>query len=784
MSPPVAKIWSKLRGMSWDEVRTRVGQETGKRVEFTLARFGLLGGPAIHRRQDATPGNFFFSADEIPGRVALLQEHLPEQCAAIISEADEIMLHRFRLLGYRDLNYGVEIDWHLDAVHGKRAPLKPWYKIRFLDFERVGDHKIIWELNRHQHVVTLAKAAALTGKAEYVTEIQHQFYSWQKANPYPFGINWGSSLEVAFRSLSWLWVRNLMARPSLGEPSLSKAKSESTSSFDGDLLRGLARHGRYIERYLSIYFSPNTHLIGEAVALFFVGTLCREIPHAARWQQKGLAILVEEAKRQVRSDGVYFEQSLYYHVYALDFFLHARALASRNAIEVPPEFDAILKKMLEVLRVLCRNGTPEGFGDDDGGRVFNPRRNRAEHMSDPLALGACLYREESTQQSAEVTEEAIWLFGAAALSAQAKGSHRELSSCSFEHGGLYILASEDEHRGQMLVDAGPHGTGHGGHGHADGLSVRLSLDGQRWLIDPGAYVYISNNDERNQFRGTAAHNTLRVDKLDQAVPDTPFSWRDLPNVRTERWEAGHGFTLFEGCHDGYTRLAEPVLHRRTIFYLHGDYWLIRDVADGRGDHELELFWHFAPEVNVAVARDTVVAKGHGRELALLSAGSAEWQHSVEQGWVSPAYGEKIPAPLAVFRARLRLPTEHATLLLPVKAQLGRLRVDDSAQTSGAYIYERDAVTDQIVFGNGRESWSAGTIRSDAAFFFCRRDAREIVQLAFCDCTFVEIDGSWIFASAKRVTRMEWSAVAGASACDAESLKHLNSELLRSKTPVL
>ena len=108
-------------------------------------------------------------------------------------------------------------------------------------------------------------------------------------------------------------------------------------ALDRDIVRGLALNGRYIERYLSTYFSPNTHLIGEAVGLFFIGTLCPEIPAAARWQRKGLDIVLAEAERQVRPDGVYFEQSLYYHVYALDFFLHTRALAACNGIAVPAE---------------------------------------------------------------------------------------------------------------------------------------------------------------------------------------------------------------------------------------------------------------------------------------------------------------------------------------------------------------------------------------------------------------------------------------------------------------
>ena len=158
--------------------------------------------------------------------------------------------------------------------------------------------------------------------------------------------------------------------------------------FQNDLLHALALNGRHIERYLSTYFSPNTHLLGEAVVLFCIGTLCPQISSAEDWKKNGWEIVQEETLRQVRPDGVYFEQSLYYHVYALDFFLYARLLASRNGVEIPSGFDLVLRKMLAVIQALAQAGPPDGFGDDDGGRVFNSIRNRAEHMTDPLAIGA------------------------------------------------------------------------------------------------------------------------------------------------------------------------------------------------------------------------------------------------------------------------------------------------------------------------------------------------------------------------------------------------------------
>ena len=52
-------------------------------------------------------------------------------------------------------------------------------------------------------------------------------------------------------------------------------------------LTALNRHGRYLELNLSVYFSPNTHLLGEAVALHALGVLFPSFPRAARWAETG-----------------------------------------------------------------------------------------------------------------------------------------------------------------------------------------------------------------------------------------------------------------------------------------------------------------------------------------------------------------------------------------------------------------------------------------------------------------------------------------------------------------
>jgi len=759
-------IWARLSNMSWDELQTRIRQEVSKRLDVALCEIGLQPGRNGLNLSSGSSAHFFFSPDQIPQRAALLRKYLPDDAAGIVAAANEICRHRFRLLGYRDLDYGAEIDWHLDAVHGLRSPLIPWFKINFLDFAQVGDHKVTWELSRHQHLVTLAKAWVLTGEEKYAHEIFAQWYSWQSANPYPLGANWASSLEVAFRSLSWIWVHHLIAQSPVMPPGFQK-----------DLLGALALNGRHIERYLSTYFSPNTHLLGEAVALFFIGTLYPQISSAENWKKRGWRVIQQEAVRQVRPDGVYFEQSLYYHVYALDFFLHARLLAALNGVEISPEFDLVLRKMLEVIRSLAQAGPPDGFGDDDGGRLFNSARNRAEHMTDPLAIGASLFHDEGSAARAALTEEAIWLFGDKAISSVAEplDSRLSITSQSFRNGGLYIAGSSDPVPQQMVIDAGPQGTGRSGHGHADALSLKLSLSGRRWLIDPGACCYIGPGNERNTFRGTRAHNTLAVDGLDQAEPDGPFAWSSIPTTQADLWIESSVGTLFAGSHSGYERLAEPVRHRRFVFHLKGSFWLIRDLADGKGSHLLETSWHFAPDVEVSACNNgfMLVAKPSqsptAPDLTFLPVDDPRWKSELLSEHVSPAYGQKLSAPVVRYSARTELPAEHAVLIIATAGErVGEMKksgrffreerpLSDLRAPEAVYRYEQGDTTHCIIFRQPRqEAWNLGPWTSDARFFYFRGKNRRIDRLLFCEGSFAQLRGQPVISHDGILQWLEWT----------------------------
>src|SRR5437879_1192564 len=117
----------------------------------------------------------------------------PASSGEIRDLASQIRQHRLPLLGLV-VDTGPGIRWRRDYVNGKETTARYFRRIPYLNAKIAGDHKLIWEMNRHQHLVVLAQA----GDADSWRELETEIESWLEQNPFQRGINWASGLEVAF----------------------------------------------------------------------------------------------------------------------------------------------------------------------------------------------------------------------------------------------------------------------------------------------------------------------------------------------------------------------------------------------------------------------------------------------------------------------------------------------------------------------------------------------------------------------------------------------------------
>ena len=95
-------------------------------------------------------------------------------------------------------------------------------------------------------------------------------------------------LELAFRSLSWIWALHFFAPAAMDD-------APEAPPWTVDLLLGLDRQQAHIAGNLSQYFSPNTHLSGEALAIFVAGIALPELTASRKRAHLGRRVLVDEA---------------------------------------------------------------------------------------------------------------------------------------------------------------------------------------------------------------------------------------------------------------------------------------------------------------------------------------------------------------------------------------------------------------------------------------------------------------------------------------------------------
>jgi len=687
----------RLSGMGLQELASRGRHEASKWLERlgaarttgdTVRRAGMpigtaavTSGPAedeleralgrtYERFNEEAPGRFFDgAAGTHPFDGTLVLER-----RSLLAAAERICRKRFDLLGYRRLFFGDPIDWRLDPVSGRRTRFAHWSRIDLFDPETMGDPKVIWELNRQQWLVTLGQAYRLDGNERYAEMFASSVRDWIAANPVRWGINWASGLEVALRLISWCWALHLF-----------RGSRALTPELFAEMRAGIRSHAAHVERYLSHYTSPNTHLTGEALGLYYAGTQFPEFVEAERWAGTGERILVDQVERQVLHDGVYFEQSTCYQRYTIEIYLHFLVLALRCGRRVPDSVPARICKALDfLLAISLPGGTMPSVGDCDGGSLLPLHRREPNDVRGLFSTAAALFgRPEYAWAAGGLAPETQWLLGpggAAAFRSIAPAPPAASSHALFGAGGYVVMRSGWEPRDHRIIfDVGPLGPpASAGHAHADLLSVQCAVFGEACVVDPGTFRYAVDPAWRDLFRGTSAHSTVTVDGVGQALPAGPFGWHATPRARLRRFASDDSLVYADAEHTAYSHLPDPVVHRRRVLFLKPRLLVIVDDLGGEATHRVDVRFQFAP-LDVGQRDGWIRATGqNGFGLFLRSFASvslttciAEGNEVSVQGWVSPDYGQRRPAPIMIVTAETRLPLRIFTLLVPTAGDSGQ-----------------------------------------------------------------------------------------------------------------
>jgi hypothetical protein len=548
--------------------------------------------------------------------------------AQLLRTAGSIAAHKFDLLGSGPTALGAQIDWSRDFKSGKRWPLEHISRLD-LTLPDGSDIKVPWELSRFQHLPVLAAAYQLTGDRAWLDEIGSQLGDWISDNPVEFGPNWACTMDVAIRAANWVATLALVA------------DAAATQSWFEPALASLLLHGRFIRTHLEWAPSRSNHYLSDVVGLLCVAALFSKGREGRGWAVWAAAELVTELGHQVREDGCDHEASIPYHRLVAELFI-----CGLQAVEslTPKSVSAAERERLRLmLKFVCDYTRPDGtapqVGDADDGR-FLPLGDYGK--ADPRSH--------------------LHLFAQA-------GTTYEPSAChaAYPYGGYWIMRCGLAY---VLIRCGDVGVGGvGSHAHNDALSFEFACSGQPLVIDPGSYVYTADPVERNRFRSTAFHSTLQIDGAEQnpISEECLFAMNDLRRAEALAWEGSRGGNaVFVGRHHGFDQLDTPATHTRR-FELDGERnaLTITDTVESAGQHDLEWTFPLAP-CDVWASADRVVARftsGVALEIA-----SERLDFRIDQGWFSPSYGRRTPAPFVRARKRSYPMLDVTTITLTARVE--------------------------------------------------------------------------------------------------------------------
>jgi uncharacterized heparinase superfamily protein len=327
----------------------------------------------------------------------------------------------------------------------------------------------------------------------------------------------------------------------------------------------LAVQSRYLFRRIEYHLLAN-HLFTNAKALIFTGLFFKG-NEAELWLKKGLKILARELPEQILDDGGNYERSPMYHSIMLEDLLDLITLFQMYRHHLIENYmNDTLKiaagKMINWLSAMCH-------GD---GKI-------------------ALFNDAAFEIAPDYGQLTQYAQISSNIEISQKSSLNDLSKTG------YVSYKNDRYT--IIIDAGNIGPDYQpGHAHADTFSFELSHSGQRLIVDSGTSCY-GTSPERLRQRQTAAHNTVLVDGYDSSEVWAGFRVARRAHIVDRTIENTGQSIQVTASHDGFRRIRGVGNHRRR-WELNLDTITIIDTIEGKGNHTIDAYIHFHPEVTITL----------------------------------------------------------------------------------------------------------------------------------------------------------------------------------------
>lgn len=528
-------------------------------------------------------------------RNQVVYPELPEATAEQLEHAEAVLSNRFTYTG-ETFQFAPDFSWKPNPSADKE-----------------------WQIAFHKHyfLIDLIQAYRHSGDLAYLTKWRQSIECWiaEMGSGY---ITLSDAQVEAKRMESWCTAFMLLNG------------TDWHHHLDGHFLR------QFLTRISdeSYYISQNlkrvrNHRTFQLYAIYLVGVLFPELALHPFFLRTGTELLSENLLTDFHSDGVHIEMSSHYHQLVAETGVRMLELAVLNTIPLSRELIERLHKAVRFsLYLQWPNADIPLINDSDNGNHLDLLRLGSRYFDDPeLLWGATLGKEGQTPKTASICFPASGYF--------ILGDHWGDSDKSYAQ------------RQHVFYDCGK--LGEGSHSHYDLFNFCYFLNEKPAIIDPGRYTYSGEPDAegilwRHYFKGTAAHNTVTVDRQDQTTylnrtkhgPEVLLENRTHLLGKYADWIGGQAVS----------KNYSP-RHERLFVYMGHRYVFILDRlrSDDGSEHHYELNFHLPADTKTELSHHDNYAQVITDQCHILTLKAPNVNCEIKPGWVSQYYGIKHQAPI-------------------------------------------------------------------------------------------------------------------------------------------
>jgi len=588
---------------------------------------------------------------------------------ALIAKANVILENKLSYFDLKECHLETPINWHKDHSANIFSSLGHILSINYRDFDKNGDCKLVWEPNRHHQLVVLARAYRVTDEIKYAKGVIEILSSWLEKNPYGKGMNWRSPLELSIRLINWVWAIDLIKDSGLFVGNIRQR-----------ILQSVFLHCRDVNSKYSQGTSANNHLVGEAAGVYIASCYFNMMVDASQWRDKSKQILEREIQAQTFADGCTKEHAFSYQFFVYQFYLFTMLVGRWSHDPFTRSYSSTLQSIAKFIALIAEGGNDYPMlGDQDDGYVLD----LGDHVHNINALrdvSAYLFSDDVfLSPLPELSESAFWLFnGRIERKHKQQINNINLHSMPFAISGYYLLQAgniQDQNQASILFDCAELGyTAIAAHGHADALGIVLRINKNDLFVDTGTYDYFSYPKWREHFRKTKAHNCLEVDGLDQSVITGPFMWEQHAKPTLKLWQPSLTGGVVVASHNGYQRLADPVIHERSLELNTATKTIvISDMIQAQGEHRIVLYFHlseYCQSINfnnnvctLLLGTDKVkITLPHSLKVDVITGQKNESTGEPSLGWLSRGYHQKKPITTIVLEGSIDSDSAFKTII--------------------------------------------------------------------------------------------------------------------------